>query len=286
MADKIRKIILSRKGFDSTCGYIPSPIIGEDLISMPIPEENISGDTSRLLSYEDLIHKGTDYRRILRDLAPKRDYRYCHMDPDLSCANQKTPIDGWRPAFGQVDAAKGILNNNGVTTGDIILFFGWFRRAERCEDGQYRFIPRNVGAFYDHSDLHVIYGYMEIGEVIIKREDIEKYYWHPHSMPYYLDNRTNTLYRPADTLSILDGYAGYGLLPFNEKRVLTKENRCRSIWGDPRLGNDLITKRKNAEGNDLVRYRGRWQELIYEGSDGMLAFARTVISGKEQPPTR
>ena len=282
MKERKRRIILSRKGFDSTCGFIPSPIIGSDLISMPIPEENISEESAQILSYNDLIYKDTDYRSILNDLAPKRKYNYCHMDPDLSCDNRRIPIKGWKPAFGQSDGAQTLLNECNVEPGDIFLFFGWFRKAEKDDVGHYRYVSHQSGDFYDHSDLHVVYGYMEIGKIVTDRETIDQYQWHPHSSPYYLNKRTNTLYLPAEKLSILPERDGYGLLSFSTKRVLTKKGRCRSIWGDMRLGPyNLIKKRKNSGDEDAIYYKGQWQELVYERTDEIEEYVKEIISDDE-----
>lgn len=48
-----RKLILSRKGFDSSAGGKPSFIYGDRLISLPIPEENNSGISYDQLRFDD-----------------------------------------------------------------------------------------------------------------------------------------------------------------------------------------------------------------------------------------
>lgn len=46
----------------------------------------------------------------------------------------------------------GYLENQGVTVGDLFLFFGWFRQAEIVNE-RYRFVRKAP-------DLHVIYGWL------------------------------------------------------------------------------------------------------------------------------
>ena len=260
------KVILSRKGFDSTSGGIPSPIIDNTLIPMPIPsiEDN--------LTYKDLFFQDKTYEEILHDLAPNRTFNTCHMDPDLSCTNRVRPIDGWSPAFGQVDAAQGILHKNSVGIGDIFLFFGWFRKAELMTNGHYRYVPGN-NDFYDSSDLQVIYGYMEVGDILFEQKEIERRYpWHPHSN--YGSKRTNTLYLPSKAFSLMNK-PSFGILKYDKKRVLTKEGSPRSIWHNPLL---IHPNRRNSKEAPDIFYKGRWQELVFEASDKLIEWVKGIIS--------
>lgn len=55
------KIILSRKGFDSSNGGIPSPILPDGtLLSIPIPGKFDN------LSFDDLNYNGVSFSNILR----------------------------------------------------------------------------------------------------------------------------------------------------------------------------------------------------------------------------
>ena len=72
------KVILSRKGFDSTAGGYPSPIIdGSELVSFPIPE-NLDKvvDSYRSVpgsNYKDHVTQtGMSYDVLLNQLLPKR----------------------------------------------------------------------------------------------------------------------------------------------------------------------------------------------------------------------
>ena len=107
------KVILSRKGFDSSNGGCPSPILPDGtLLSLPIP----SADRD---TYDDLSYQGVSYADLLRQLRPGKEFSHCHVDPDLRPNLRCAPIPGWKPAFGQVDAAQGLLTNAGVEIGDL-----------------------------------------------------------------------------------------------------------------------------------------------------------------------
>lgn len=82
------KIILSRKGFDSTNGGIVSPIFEDGtMISFPIPSNDID-------TYDSLCYNGTKYSQILHDLRYKGG-DHCHLDPDLDLGRRvKISTDG------------------------------------------------------------------------------------------------------------------------------------------------------------------------------------------------
>ena len=98
------KIILSRKGFDSTYGGYPSPILPDgNMVSLPIPLNDA-------ISYSDLKMGESTYYDLMAGLKPRiksngewldlnKETR-CHLDPDI----YRESIDresGWRPCFGQ-----------------------------------------------------------------------------------------------------------------------------------------------------------------------------------------
>lgn len=80
------KVVLSRKGFDSSNGGIVSPIFEDGtMISFPIP----SDDSDR---FSDLHYEGVSYLDILSDLHYKGG-KFCHVDPDLDQVRRVTAID-------------------------------------------------------------------------------------------------------------------------------------------------------------------------------------------------
>ena len=215
------KVILSRKGFDSSNGGCASPILPDDtMLSIPIPNQN---DT---ISYRKLQYNGLNYLDLLGQINPKRkDYTTCHLDPDIRSGVYKNQIEDWKPAFGQIGSAQGVLRNANISEGDLFLFFGWFHKTKHTADG-YVYISRNHSDdFYETSGLHVIYGYMQIGKIITDPLEIKKYSWHPHASKSMLNDDSNTLYIPSKSLSFSPNLPGYGTLNYRKDRVLTMERQ-------------------------------------------------------------
>ncbi len=291
------KVILSRKGFDSSTGDIASPILSDGtLLSLPIPGESNT-------KYSEICYKGKKYSDIIHELYLSKifdnnlgllkkigndiqnlycyDEITCHLDPDIRKELRCNPVKGWKPAFGQTDNAQGQLRNAGVEPGDIFMFFGWFRSV----DENYHYIKfskkKNDNNFYRYADLQVIYGYMQIGEIITDPEEIKKYYWHPHSEGGY--GKNNTLYIPSKRLIINgeDCGPGYGTLDFDKKRVLTKEGKSRANWDikDFLLPDKVYGNKKNSSKNkdETIYYAGQWQELIINDSPGLLEWVKEII---------
>ncbi|WP_156839902.1 Nmad3 family putative nucleotide modification protein [Novosphingobium aquimarinum] len=110
------KIVFSRKGFDSTAGGVPSPIVDGVPVSLPIPAADRSSTSYAQRGHGDLVEAVTR-GRIARDAL-------CHDDPMFA--------DGhvW---FGQCAAAEGHLRKHAVGPGDVFLFFGLFAEPETGE---------------------------------------------------------------------------------------------------------------------------------------------------------
>ena len=272
------KIILSRKGFDLSDGGIPSPIFGNELLSLPIPEKiDFRPTNSNRPKYTDLFYRGKSYKEIIENLGSVRRYQriirdyneYCHLDPDLS--NRLSHAD-WKPAFGQCGSAEGHLRNHNVDKGDLFLFYGWFRQA------QFNTLKFDSKA----QDLHVIFGYMQIDERLILDDDKNakqraqiEYPLHPHTHMH--QNIKNTLYIPTDELNIpnLDvskQSKGYGLLRYSPVRQLTMLNadsRCHWDFGgylQAFNGVDITYHNNQTYGmiNGIFCAAQRGQEFVFE----------------------
>lgn len=266
------KVILSRKGFDSSNGGIPSPIMPDGtLLSMPILD-------SAGIPFSDIAWNGISYADILKQLKPDGLYVNCHVDPDIR-ENRVKPVKGWKPAFGQCQAAEGQLRNAGVEPGDIFLFFGWFRRVEETAEG-YKYVKRSGDDFYSGNDLQVIYGYMQVGEKITDQEQIRRYYWHPHSSEVHTRLKNNVLYLPTDRLSIAPKLKGYGTLDYRQDRVLTMEGKGRATWNNYSfLGPEHVYgHKKNSAKDGGLYYAGQWQELIVYESEGLMEWVKKIVS--------
>lgn len=189
------KLILSRKGFDAAHGGCPSPILhGQLLCPLPIPDAG-----SPTLYREISSFDGLAIAQMVEDLTGGRvgPSDGAHLDPDLR-REAIARAARWRPIFGQAGAAQSHLARHAIGWGDLFLFFGCFRQAERV-GGVLRFVR---GA----PKLHVIFGWLQVGEVVraTNRTAVE-IPWavgHPHlAAPDRYKN--NTLYFASDRLSSL-----------------------------------------------------------------------------------
>lgn len=267
------KVILSRKGFDSSYGGCASPILPDGtMLSMPIP----GGEDSQL-KFDDIKYGTNTYLDIWNNLYPKHktDSLYCHLDPDIRAGVRTKPIDNWVAAFGQTDKAQRHLHNRGVSEGDLFLFFGWFRET----DSSFRYIPKS-------KDKHIIYGYLQI-EKIVKGDEIKNNYpWHPHAKGDY--GSDNTLYVAAEKLTLdgkETGLPGYGVFKYNDELVLTKDNCSRSKWKiypewdiDNFFENNTISFHSNKNIKDEYFqsvYRG--QEFVISETDKVTQWTYNLI---------
>src|SRR5208282_283221 len=149
------KIILSRKGFDSSNGGIASPIFGDGgLYSLPIPLEQAT--TCR---YEDILWNRSNLRELISSLRRRKKTQLQdapHLDPDLVRGSLANRHCEWRPIFGQSGGAETLLQNCGIQNSadsrnrPLFLFFGWFREAGKTRNG-YSFVSRSP-------DIHAFFG--------------------------------------------------------------------------------------------------------------------------------
>ena len=124
------RVVLSRKGVDSTAGACASVIHDGRCLSLPIPVPDAYPSRLRYrdmglpLPVEDLSGGALGSDRL------------CHPDP---------AFHGGMAVLGQVDAAQSHLENQQVGPGDVFLFFGLFREGQR--------------------KTHRIFGYLKVHEV-------------------------------------------------------------------------------------------------------------------------
>ncbi len=258
------KIILSRKGFDSGAGGMPSPIMPDGtLLSMPIPANNS-------ISYDDLYYKDIPYSAIIKDLKPTFRYSCCHLDPDIRKDCSKRSED-WIAAFGQAGAALTHLNNNGVSIGDIFLFYGWFRRTEYTKGGRLRFVPNSP-------HLHIIYGYLQVGNILSDYDEIKHIHWHPHAEKERENDRLNSIYLPTEKL-LTSGVSGYGLFNYSDELVLTKKGHPRSHWELPKclLGKEISYHNASNHKEGYFQSAMRGQEFVVDADKHILEWVNNLI---------
>ena len=282
------KVILSRKGFDSTYGGYPSPILPDNkMISFPIPYPN-DNDSYGNLRHDDL----SKYYEIMRELNKNiwqgnKKYRLskdtkCHLDPDIYNHIKKRD-KGWKPMFGQVDQAQKHLLNQGVQVNDLFLFFGWFKKTEYDNDGKLSFVR---GA----QDFHAIFGYLQIDKVLeIKKEELKKDFkkypnWmrdHSHiKSKTLLSKDTNSIYIAREKLSWGNSIPGAGTFDFDKTLVLTKDGFSRSKWDLPDFFRDLeISYHSPASWKDGGYFKSAdiGQEFVIEDNEAVEGWVKKLI---------
>lgn len=262
------KVILSRKGFDSSYGGCPSPVLPDGtMVSFPIPSSDA------FCTYDSLMFRGITYSEMIRQLSG-RHYQYCHLDPDLRSAIRAVPYN-WRSGFGQVGSAEGHLEKNNVGINDLFMFFGWFRKTEWITAGEkttLAFPPTEQGQ-------HMLYGYLQVGE-ILRGDDCKSFPWHPHSQEYESSN--NTIYVATDEL-IIDGFKtglkGYGTFRYSDELVLTKAGFSRSKWDLPTFFRD-VTISYHSKKSFKERYfqsAMRGQEFVISENHNVSEWAKALI---------
>ncbi|WP_237067650.1 hypothetical protein [Microbulbifer guangxiensis] len=222
------RLILSRKGFDSSAGGCPSPIFPDgSLYPLPIP------DTKSSITFAEIGHGDIDIGELVEDLTRGRHTGRgtAHLDPDMY-PDTLPRSRGWRPLLGQTGAAQGHLRRQGVRPGDLFLFFGLFRPVERT-NGKWQFVRQAPAQ-------HILWGWLAIGDVChvddLRDSELGWARYHPHFQ--IGPDSANTLYLAADKLELPETnapVAGAGVFPqLAEPLVLTCPDSPRpSLWRLP-----------------------------------------------------
>jgi len=282
------RIILSRKGFDSTAGGCPSPIFPDGrMLSLPIP------DKGSPIAYQDLSFGDLNVGDLVVELTgdAKRSRHFAHLDPDLR-ADSLPRSPGWKPLLGQMGSAQGHLRKQGVQAGDVFLFFGSFRPVEQTAEG-WRFKRAERAR-------HIIWGWMQIGR-IHKVDELPsgEMHWaryHPHFA--YSPDASNTLYESADQLVVAGAHThapGSGLFThFDARLVLTaSESSAQTNWRLPGFfapvgGRSLLSyhgdvRRWHVVGNEcLLSSVARGQEFVFDtqGQDAPVQWILSLLEAR------
>jgi len=247
------KIIFSRKGFDSSSGGCPSPILADKrMLSLPIPDKRSP------IKYQDIVCHEFNLGEMVSSLTNNKiraDYN-AHLDPDLNVRSVQREAE-WKPVLGQTDAAQGHLRNNDVTTGDVFLFFGLFKEVTE-ENGAFAW-KRNSPS------KHVIWGWLKIGQIIPVKADLSKLpswlKYHPHLHGDRGNN--NTLYIAEES-----GIFTY----FSEELQLTlSDSKSPGMWQLPGWMHPVSGKTPLSYHSKL----DRWQK------NGDMTILNAVFRGQE-----
>ena len=265
------KVILSRKGFDSQYGGQPSPILPNGtLLSLPIPQ------AEDILKFSELTYNNKTYADIIKELNGKtrqiNNDTKAHLDPDLRKDVYAKRNPNWRPIFGQAAAAQGHLRNQNVKVNDIFLFFGWFKQTE-IYNGKLRYKINSP-------DLHIIFGYLQIGEIFSDGDKFPEYAMgHPHCDKMHENLKSNCIYVAKDRLSFNETLSGANTLNYNKNLVLTKDRMTKGKWELPDFFRDLKISyhTENSFKNGYFKSADKGQEFVISPSENLTLWTKDLI---------
>ncbi len=231
-----RRLILSRKGWDSTWGGAPSPILDGYPFSLPIPEHaTVRQHRECRAGHVRFSHLPASVQPFLRQW---RTSEGCvHLDPDIRPVLRPLGASREHLLFGQEGLAQIHLEKQGVAAaldptpggGDVFLFFGWFRDGK----GQHQ---------------HVLWGWFEVAAIhdVTSAEAAQRLACaahHPHVSHWELSLQRpgcrNRLYVAPTRASFADDLPGAGVFPYTPAHILTAPGASRSVWRLPRVFADL-----------------------------------------------
>lgn len=265
------KVILSRKGFDSQYGGQPSPILPNGtLLSLPIPQKE------DILKFSELRYNNKTYADLIRELNEKtkqiNNDTKAHLDPDLRKDVYSKRVPNWKPIFGQSGAAQGLLRNQNVSVNDLFLFFGWFRQTE--------FYKGKLRYKINSPDLHIIFGYLQIGEIYRYGDKFPEYAkGHSHCDRLHENLPTNCIYVSRDRLTFNETLSGAETLNFNKNLVLTKHGMTKGKWDLPAFFKELeISYHTNDSFKDgYFKSVDRGQEFVIKPNEKLTMWAKELI---------
>ena len=222
------KIVYSRKGFDSSAGGFPSPIVDGRPISFPIPTKQPTN-----CRFDDL---SDPLPKLVVDLTKGKieSSRPCHLDPNISFGARHSRPIGWRGALGQIGSSQSHLANNHVGVGDLFLFWGLFCDVA-LRSGKWEYVGK---------PHHLIFGWMEIVDVCRPGANgskiLAEFPWlrdHPHARDGWGIDGTannNTIYLAPEASTFLPGHNGPGYGMLAQGFQLTSDLASKkSIWKVP-----------------------------------------------------
>ena len=257
------RVILSRKGFDSKYGCVPSPILPDGrMLPMPIP---VANDADQ---YEALYPDCSKLKAIVKERSQKAGIRDCHVDPDLLWSTKRHD-DSWRAAFGQSGAAASHLDNKEVNIGDLFMFFGWYEHLN--EENRH-----NKG-------FHAIWGYLQVGAIRRKKEECGRcLHDHPHAK--YFDNgnvRNNRIYTAKDKCTWNADLPAYGVFKYHDGLRLTRKGFSKSRWDCDKLWGRYTVPTYHKEtswSNGIFQSASIGQEFVFPDHPMVVKWAQDIIT--------
>ena len=294
---KFGKVVLSRKGFDSSAGegYSPfDPQTGKYVV-LPIPVEDKELAIYNPLKYEEIGierdclpgYSATNLKSLMEAMGKEAKIKgeqseYAHFDPWLGdcpwlAEHSNHPIG----AFGQVGIPQAHLHEEGVGEGSLFLFFSRFKPIKPTgQNGENKIVP-GISRENLKDGLYFIYGWLKVKKIIRKYEDIRndnRLSRHPHATKEYFETHENNTIYIADEFLFNDGSnsPGCGYFPrLNEGLLLTapaqesEKSWIPSRWRlqgffKEKCLSVLQNKGQIRDGSWLVETGWQWQEAVFD----------------------
>jgi len=260
---KFGKVVLSRKGFDSTAGGDYSPFDPETgkYVVLPIPVGDKELNICYRLKYGDIriksdclpdysetnlksLMKAMGKKATIKTKGEKKESEYAHFDPWLGhcpwlAEDSNHPIG----AFGQIGVAQQHLDKQGVGEGSLFLFFTRFKPIKPIGQNSENSIVSDISRKHPDEELYFIYGWLKVKKVIRQYGDIHDpllslLSQHPHATQAYFDEedptvrkKNNTIYIADELLFPDDTIPGCGYFPKLKKDLLlTASDQGQEKW--------------------------------------------------------
>lgn len=243
---------------------------------MPIPQ---SGTGLQYIDYQAPPLVSSSFLPDIR--AKVRQTDSMHLDPDLEASWLLRRPVGWKPCFGQHGAALKHLQNEGVSVGDLFLFFGWFKALDQAPDGRW-FFRREA------PDIHLIYGWLEVGAILDLRQQEGPDWAHAHPHIQSRDQFVrggNSLFIAREQSTWLAGKPGAGCFQYHDSLVLTDCSHAqvrRSQWKLPKgfftpEGACKLSYHRHKSGLQSAKNEGfRQLQAAYRGQEFVLQDLESV----------
>jgi hypothetical protein len=280
------RLVFSRKAWDSKAGGKPNPIIDGQFVPLPIPKNKHRGGNVPLKDIYWPLQPP-----ISLDVLLGPQVGHFHPDPWLYPGMLKKQAGHWLPAQGHTatSPAHRHLVKEGITEGDIMLFYGWFRKA-KFEQGKLTFEERSP-------DLHVVFGYLQIDEILENKDfpaltgRLPGLGDHPHLNNTVGDDVLYVAKRFLEIPGLPTGVIpGGGLFPqFDPRLVLTDQeggNTKRSVWrlcgwasSDPSVLPEMtyLKKWEREYPDCTTRNRGQGQEFVLKPTPEILQWLVSLL---------
>ena len=261
---KFGKVVLSRKGFDSSAGGGYSPFDPETgkYIVLPIPMDDNERAISNGLKYEDIhiksdclpgysetnlksLMKVMEKKATIKIKGEKKESEYAHFDPWLGpCPWLAGGSNHSIGAFGQIGTAQAHMDNQKVGEDSLFLFFSRFKPPKPIGQNSEKIIVPDISRKNLNEGLYFIYGWLKVERVIRKYDPSLSSLLsrHPHATEQYFDREDPFLKKKNNTIYIAD-------------ELLFPDNTIPGCGYFPELNEDLLL---TASDSDQQEYGKKW----------------------------